>query len=173
MTTSNLFAGLRDAKTFDKNPHLRPGQYKIRVTRGIFKKTRSKGDAFILEFKVEESNYEQKKREALSALAGGPVDLQALDKTLPNQAGSAASWYQSLKDTDIGFGALKRFCADILGVEPNDQEFIDQVEGFMNAIVADGAINGMLIPVEVATIQTKEGKDFGLHKWGKIVQAAA
>lgn len=170
MTTSNLFAGLREAKTFERGTWLKEGTYAVRVKRAIFKKTRAKGDAFIMEFTIEQSNYDEQKRKAITALGSNPYNLQDLEKTLPNQAGSTASWYQSLKDIDIGFGALKSFAADILGQKPDDPEFIDAVEGFMNSVVNEGALNGMLIPVEVVTIKTKKDEDFSLHRWGQIIE---
>ena len=169
----SLFAGLREAKTFERGTWLKEGQYKIRVERAIFKKTRAKGDAFILEFKIEESNYDAAKQSALQALSGQQFDMKELEAILPNQAGTKASWYQSLQDMDIGFGALKGFAASITGVSPEDPEFIDQVEGFMESVVKEGAINGMLIPVEVTTIKTKKDEDFSLHRWGQIIEEKA
>jgi len=171
--TSSLFAGLRDAKTFERGTWLKEGQYLIRVKRAIYKKTRAKGDAYILEFTIEKSEYENAKRKAIAAFGTTPFSMQELEKTLPNQPATTASWYQSMKDIDIGFGALKSFAASILGQKPEDPEFIEAVEGFMNAVVNDGTINGMLIPVEVVTVQTKAEKDFSLHKWSQIVEEAA
>jgi hypothetical protein len=167
---SNLFAGLRDAKTFERGTFLKPGQYDVRVKRAIFKKTRAKGDAFILEFVIERSNYEEAKKKAIAAFGATPFSMQDLEKTLPNQTGSTASWFQSLQDIDIGFGALKSFAASILGQRPEDPEFIEAVEGFMNSVVNEGVINGVLIPVEALAIKTKENKDFTLHKWGQIIE---
>lgn len=166
---SNLFAGLRDAKTFERGTWLKPGNYELRIKRAIYKKTRAKGDAFILEFLIEKSDYEKSKKAAIAAFGAQPFDMKELEKTLPNQAGTTASWYQSMKDMDIGFGALKSFAACILGQKAEDQEFIDQVEGFMNAVVNDGVINGMLIPVECVIVKTKKDEDFTLHKWGQIL----
>jgi hypothetical protein len=171
-TINNLFAGLRDAKTFERGTWLKAGTYLVRVKRAIYKKTRAKGDAFILELTIEKSDYESAKRKAIAAFGATPFSMQDLEKTLPNQAGTTASWYQSMKDIDIGFGALKMFAASILGDKPDDPEFIEAVEGFMNAVVADGTINGMLLPVEVVMVKTKKDEDFSLHKWGPIVEEA-
>ena len=168
--TSNLFAGLKDAKTFDRGTWLKAGQYEIRVKRAIFKRTRAKGDAFIMEFTIEKSTYEADKKKAIAAYGATPFDMKELEKLLPNPAGSTASWYQSLKDMEIGFGALKSFAASILGQKPEDPEFIEQVEGFMNDVVNEGAINGMLIPVEATMITKKDGDPFTLHNWGVIIE---
>jgi hypothetical protein len=165
----SLFAGLRDAKTFERGTFLKVGQYTVRVKRAIYKKTRAKGDAFILEFTIEQSNYEAAKKQAIASLGNATYSLQELEKTLPNQVGSTASWFQSLQDLDIGFGALKSFAASILGQKPEDPEFIEAVEGFMDSVVNEGVINGMLIPVEVFNTKKKDGGDFSVHKWGQIV----
>jgi len=169
----SLFAGLRDAKVTERGVWLREGLYEVRVKRGFYKITRAKGDAFILEFTIEKSNYEDAKRKAVTALGNTPYDMMALEKMLPNQAGTSASWYQALKDKDVGFGALKGFCAAILGEKPEDPKFLEEVEGFMAAVCDDGVINGMLIPVEVVQVKTRENKDFSRHNWGKIIQLAA
>jgi hypothetical protein len=176
--TNNLFAGLKSAKTFERGTFLKAGAsgstaYEVRVKRAIFKKTRTKGDAFILEFTIEKSSYEADKKKAIAAFGTNPFNLQELEKLLPNPPGTTASWYQSLQDLDIGFGALKSFAASILGEKPEDPKFIEEVEGFMNGVVNDGVINGMLLPVEVVQIKTKKDTDFSLHKWGVIIQETA
>jgi hypothetical protein len=171
--TSTLFAGLRNAKTSERGVWLKPGQYVVRVKRGIYKVTRKSGDAFILEFLIERSNYESEKRKALEMLQGKTFDMAELEKLMPNQAGSSASWYQSLKDIDIGYGSLKGFAASILGCEPEAPEFIAAVEGFMAAVCqTPGAIDGMLIPVEVVMTETKKKEDFSRHNWGQIIREA-
>ena len=172
MDTNNLFAGLKNAKTFERGTFLKPGTYLVRVKRAIFKKTRAKGDAFILEFTIEQSTYEADKKKAIATLGSSPYSLAELEKTLPNPAGTTASWYQSLQDADIGFGALKGFAADILGQKPDNAEFVEAVEGFMNAVVADNTLAGLLLPVEVTMVKTKKNTDFSPHKWGQIIDEA-
>ena len=169
MNTNQLFGGLKNAKVSERGIWLKEGSYVVRVKRAIYKKTRSKGDAFILEFTVEQSEYDAKKKKAIESLGNTPYSLVELEKLLPNQVGSTASWYQSLVDIDIGFGSLKGFAANILGEKPEDPEFIELVEGFLNAVVTDGVINGKLIPVEVVTVKTKKDVDFSRHNWGRIV----
>jgi hypothetical protein len=167
-----MFAGLRSAKVSDKGVWLREGKYLIRVKRGVYKQTRKKGDAFILEFQIEKSNYDEVKQKTLTAFAQAnqPVPMAELEKLLPNKAGTSASWYQSLKDMDVGFGSLKGFASSILGCPSEDPAFIEAVEGFMAQVCATpGAIDGMLIPVEVITVQKGDGGDFSRHVWEKIV----
>lgn len=169
----NLFSGLKGAKAYDKGVWLKEGTYVIRVKRGVFKHTRSKGDAFILEFEIVKSTYDEAKKKAITAMGTTPFDMKDLEKILPNQAGTSASWYQSLKDKDIGFGALKGFAASILGMPSEDPAFLEGVEVFMSAVCQSGAIDGQLIPCEAVMTQTKEKKDFSLHKWGQILQSVA
>ena len=79
MTTTSLFAGLKDAKTFERGTYMKPGQYEVRIKRAIFKKTRAKGDAFILEFTVEKSNYDEAKRKAIGVGVGwGALNILGL-----------------------------------------------------------------------------------------------
>lgn len=167
--TNNLFSGLKNAKVTDRGVWLKEGQYQIRVKKAIYKKTRTKGDAYILEFMIERSNYDAAKKKAVEAMGTTPFDMQELEKLLPNRVGTTASWYQSMQDMDIGFGALKGFAASILGQKPEDPEFVEAVEGFMNATVSDGVLNDKLIPVEVVPVKTKKDTDFSLHKWGQII----
>lgn len=171
--STNLFAGLREAKTFDRGVWLKVGRYEVRVTKAIYKKTRAKGDAYILEFTIEKSDYEQSKAKAIAAFGNTPFNMADLEKTLPNQIGTTASWYQSMKDMDIGFGALKSFAASILGQKSDDPEFVEGVEDFMNKTVSEGVLNGVVIPVEVVIVKTKKDEDFSLHKWGAIIEQAA
>ena len=171
--TSNLFSGLKNAKVSERGVWLKEGQYQVRVKKAIYKKTRTKGDAYILEFMIVRSNYDAAKKKAIESMGTTPFDMQELEKLLPNQAGTTASWYQSMQDMDIGFGALKGFAAAILGQKPEDPEFIEAVEGFMNETVSAGALDGVLIPVEVVPVKTKKDADFSLHKWGQIIEETA
>ena len=173
MSTGNLFRGLREAKVFERGTFLKECVYEVRVKRAIYKRTRAKGDAFILEFVVEKSNYEEKKKAAIATFGTTQYSLVELEKLLPNQSGTSASWFQSTQDPEIGFGSLKDFAASILGQKSDDPEFVEAVEGFMDSVVNDGAINGMLIPVETFMKKTKKEGDFTVHKWGQIVEASA
>ncbi len=170
--TSNLFGGLRDAKIYSKGIFLKPGCYEVRVNNAVYKETRKNFDAYILEFTIEKSNYEEAKTEAIRSLGSTPFSLQDFEKTLPNRVGTTASWFQSLQDEDIGFGALKLFAANILDQNVDDADFLDSVETFLTSTVKDrGAIlDGSLIPIEAVMIMTKKNTPFTLHKFGKILE---
>lgn len=149
------FAGLAQAKTSERSAYLNPGLYKVQVKKCIWKTTRGKGDAFIMEFTVLESNFDP----AVHVLPNGQKVAGA-----PNETGTTAAWYQSCQDRDIGFGALKLFAANITNSDPEDPKFVAQVEGLMGSFLA-GALDGVTLNVEVTTILTKQKKDFSLHKW--------
>jgi hypothetical protein len=165
---SNLFAGVRNAKTSERGAFCKPGKYTVKIKRCLNKHTRKGYDAFIVEFEIETSNYVNAKADAVRAMGDKPYDAKALEDLLPNPEGSTASWFQSLADTDIGFGALKGFAANLLGVKPEDPEFLDNVEGFLSEAVSDNALAGTVCPLEVITIKTKKGGDFSLYKFGEM-----
>lgn len=186
----SLFAGLKDAKVTERGVFLLPGQYKVRVVKALMKQVRKGFNAFILEFKIEESNYAEQKALRTQGVTD-IAQLDAIEKKLPNKPGTTASWYQSLQDIGIGFGALKGFAASVLGEDPNDPQFIDEVEGFLEEVVngseaekkaaalekrlPEGALNGSLLPLETVVIKTKpkpgapEGTDFTIYKFGKLI----
>jgi hypothetical protein len=171
----SLFAGLREAKTFERGNYLREGQYLVKVKRCMYKVTRAKGDAFILEFEIVTSDYEDRKAKFLAAWPKEQsLDWGELEKALPNKVGTTASWYQGLQDRDIGWGSLKGFAASITGSDVNNPEFLEMVEDFLEACCRSGAIDGKIIPVEVTVAPQKKdpSKDFSHHRWGPIQDAA-
>ena len=72
----SLFAGLKDAKVTERGVFMNPGKYKVRVKKALMKATRSSGDAFILEFTIEESNYAEQK----ALRTQGVTDITMLEK---------------------------------------------------------------------------------------------
>jgi len=138
--------------------------------------------AFILEFTIVSSNRPATIPRESNETA---VEYDARVKRAPNAAGTRASWFQSCKDKDIGFGAIKGFIADITESNPEDPEFVAGVEQEFDEIingsknekgerVNNGAINGMLVPIEVYTIMTKpkpnfpDGTPFSKHAFGAV-----
>lgn len=92
----SLFPGLGNAPTFEYGQYLSGCEqgydFVLRVDRCLKKKTR-KGDAFIVEFTVMESN--------------APSD----------PVGSSRTWFQKLTDTDIAFPAIKTFLITSMGFD--------------------------------------------------------
>jgi hypothetical protein len=171
---TNMFAGLRDAKTTTKGAYLRPGRYEVRVTGVVYIPVFAGGNAFIVNFVIERSNYEESLATAIRALGGAPYNLRDLDKTMPNKVGEAAGWYVGLKpnpkDIQQGWGNIKRFAAEICDEDPESPGFHSQVEMFVSAIVQTGALNGALLPVDVVNVKKKDGGDFSAHNWAKMIQ---
>ena len=181
----NLFGGLKDKKVSDRGTFLNEGVYTVRATKCVMmEKVRSTGaPAFILEFDIlKSSRPEHISREANETAE----EYEARLKRAPNAVGTKASWFQNLKDIDVGYSALKGFAANVLGESPDDREFIEGVEDFLNEVVkgerdedgnftanAPSAIAGWVLPVEVKIIETKKGNDFSLYTWGKRVEEAS
>jgi len=170
---TNLFPGLADAEVSERGAYMKPGHYLVRVKKAIYKTVRKGYDAFILEFVVEQSNYQSALQTAVQAYNGQQYNLVELNKLLPNQVGETASWFQSLADKAIGWGSVKGFAAQILGADPKDPTFRRDVEGFLSSCITQGAINGKLLPLEVVTIKKKDGGDFSRHNFGRIVPEQA
>ena len=171
---TNLFAGLRDAKVTTKGAYLRPGKYQVRVTGAVYIPVFTGGNAFIVNLTVEKSNYEDSLATALRALAGQQYNIRELDKTLPNKVGEAVSWYVGIKPTPVGiqqgWGNIKRFAAEICDEDPESEQFHNEVEMFVSAIVQTGALNGALLPVDVVNVKKKDGGDFSAHNWGPMLE---
>ena len=189
---SNMFAGLKNAKVTERGVFMKPGLYKVRVVKAIMKNVRKGGhNAFILEFKVEQSNYDQVREQMTKGLTLNVEQLEELERKLPNKVGTSASWFQSLQDLDVGFGALKSFAAAITGSKHDDPEFVEAVESILTEAVngdaeeqkkaaregrpPEGSLNGCLLPLETFIIKTKpkpnfpEGTDFTVYRFGKII----
>jgi len=170
---TNLFPGLRDAKTVTKTPYLRPGKYEVQVRRASYFPVLAGGHGFVLEFNILKSNYEDKLTEALKALTGQPYKLEELNKTLPNKVDTIASWYVAIKPgvqgQQLGWGNLKQFAADITSTDVDSPDFLAEVEMFISQIVQLGALNGAVLPVETFYTKTKAGGDFTRHVWGSMI----
>jgi len=153
-----IFEGLKHAKTktSDRGVWLNPGVYRVKVAKCIWKQTRSKGEAFIMEMDILKSTYNPQQH---------VVDGRKIAEA-PNEAGTRATWYQSCRDRDVGFGALKGFAADITGAKVEDPVFVSAVEGLLEQFL-EGAIDGVELNVEVLKVKTKAGTDFSLHRFKK------
>jgi hypothetical protein len=173
---TNLFAGLKNAKTSERGSYFTPGKYTVKVVKGVKFRTRKNYDAFILEMQVIKSEYENAKEQAIKTLtlAGKNIDLEALESTLPLKEGSTGSWFQSLADMSIGFGALKGFAANVTGItNSEDPTFLGEVEEFLTSVVDERqSLKDAVLPLEVVQILTKEGKPFSLYRWGSMVAPA-
>lgn len=145
----NPFAGMRDAKMYDKGVPLTPGTYALEVTKCLYKNTR-KGPAFIVEFNV-----------------------LATTNDAEHPKASKRSWFQKMTDLDVAHGSLKQFAAAIYGFDPGTQK--DQIERELSPKVeklmldaCDESLNifkGKKVLVECVMTKTKDGGPFTRHIW--------
>lgn len=143
---SSAFSGLSSAKTFERGQYLDPGDYTLEIEKCFVKSTRSKGDAFIVEFKVLASTNEK------------------------HPVGASRNWYQGMRDKDIAFGAIKEFLAAVFKVdlknEAQRKQLEAEIEKTAQAAVTENALKGVKVAVSCFVKKTKEkGEDFTVHSW--------
>lgn len=147
----SAFAGLQSAQVFEKGVFLETGVYSLQIDKVILKDTRKSGSALIAEAIILESNNPKY-----------PV-------------GSKASWFQSLRDKDVAFGAIKQFIYSVLGKElPRDKEEITtkidpNIEALIVRAVEENCLRGAKVRVQVTNKKTQKGLDFSAHlfyPWG-------
>lgn len=149
MALYNPFAGAGEAELSDRGVYLEPGgTYLLEVVKTIFKVTRKSGDAFIVEFKVLESDHPK------------------------HRVGSKATWFQSLKDKSVALPALKDFALKLFQIDdprsddPTVVEFISNMdEMLMEACEQETPLAGYKIRVTTEAVVTKKGLDFTRHNW--------
>ncbi len=146
-----LWSGLKDAQTFDRGTYLNPGNYTLKVVNCLTKQTQKSGEGFIVEFEILESS--------------DPVN---------HAVGTKASWFQSLKNVQVAFGAVKEFLAAVygyqLGTAPGKAKFEaemgPQIEAYA-AAASDGRNNlaGQIVKVQTQMVKTQKQTDFTRHTW--------
>jgi len=158
--TGSIWDGIQSANIYDRGRFAEPNfSGTVRVSKTIYKQTRAKGVAFIVELDVEESNLE-----------AHPV-------------GSKMSWYQSMNDKDVAFSAVLEWVAACLGFEKHHKEDIEQLktgknsEGKLVLIeLLDEAITkpdanefiGTRLRLSTRLRKTKENKDFTVYDFAPI-----
>lgn len=141
------FKGLAAAKTFESGTYLTEGDYRVEVQKVFVKATRKDGDAFIVEYKVTETSNPEK-----------------------HPIGATRSWYQSMKDKDIAFSAMKGFFAAMLKLDThNEKEMAQldaQIEDVAEKAVSENALKDQSVNVKCWNKVTKEKKkDFTVHQF--------
>ncbi len=145
-----LWSGLKDAQTFDRGTYLKPGAYTLKIVNCLTKQTQKSGEGFIVEFEVLESS-----------CPDHPV-------------GSKASWFQSLKNVQVAFGAIKEFLAAVYGYPLNtapgkakfEAEMSPNIEAYA-AAASDGRnhLAGQIVKVQTEQVKTQKQTDFTRHTW--------
>ncbi len=141
----NLWAGLNGATVFENGVYLSEGSFDLEIIRCISKKTQKSGLAFIVEVEV-----------LSSTVSEHPV-------------GSKRTWFQSMKNLNVGFNAVAGFLLKIFGLDNNaarKHDFFPYLEAFVPRMVTSeiNILAGMYIHCECTEIKTKERQlDFTRH----------
>lgn len=147
----NPFAGVGKAKTFESGNYLKPGKYRLAVTKMLLKDTEKSGLAFITEFKVKESNN----------LKDHPI-------------GSSATFFQKLENKTVAQSALKEFMLKLLRIDVKDEDQVAQFESEIDTTMLEATeepgtmFEDTEIVVECFMVKTKKGLDFTKHRWHSV-----
>jgi len=142
----NPFAGLREKGIYENGQYLEAGgRYELEIQKIILKETRRSGKGFIVECAVTKSSNEEK----------DPV-------------GAKRSWFQSMKDLDVAFPAIKAFLYAALGYDysdPKQKEYLRaKVDPVIETITFEACdesknpMRGRKVGVETTAKITKEKK---------------
>lgn len=149
-STKGYFAGLREAKTFQKGVYfLQDCKYKLKIKKTHVIETQDKGDAFIAEFEV----------------------LECSDPR--HVPGFEVSWYQGLVNKNVAFGQLKLFFYACMGADPNNskdagkiQEIDAEIEDAMKEAVETNSLEGTVLFCQTKKAITKKNRvEITEHLW--------
>lgn len=147
----NPFAGLQNAPISPKGNPFHNGTYKLDFVRALIKQTQNVGLAFIVEYKILESNH-----------PAHPI-------------GSIASWFQKMQNQAVAFSAIASWYAAHLGYDTSPealQHFDANVRPHLETLVAGlvqnpAALQGhTTVDLNVKTATSKNrGLPFQLHNF--------
>lgn len=148
-----FFDGLSQAPVYEKGQFFEPGDYKLDIQKVIPAKSTRKGDMFIVEFVVLESN----------------------NPNVP--PGSRRTWMQKLLDKQIAFPAIVEFVIAASGVSTDDKETVAKVRGVIedvmnqcNASNDDNPLTGRQVYLNAFQRKTLKGTDFTVHNWKPVTE---
>lgn len=147
------FSGIGQAQISDRRPKLKDGFVGVvEITRTEVKRTRNAGDKMFVEFRILESNMVQ-----------------------VHPVGQGCSWGQSLLDSNVANGSLKRFLAAVAGIPVEDKDRMAVLEQHMDNIlntavqfpdvVGTNQLVGRKVRVETMQTRTGNNRDFMIHNW--------
>jgi hypothetical protein len=160
-----MFSGMAGAQMNGKGRKLGDGKYRVTAKSLKLKKGGYYGDSFIFEYDVARSDNEE------------------------HPVGSARSYTVNLKSNQA-FGDIKAVIfALIMGRDPSSladtkrfaAEHAEATDWFKAAIdpeaakkmdVAENFVAGLEVDVEVQWVKTKENRDFAVHRWSPVPEAA-
>ncbi len=153
------FAGLSKATLVEKGEWFEEGEYRFRINRVVFKKTRKAGESVFIEGTV---------------LTSKPLDGSDIE---PAPVGSKRTHMISGKDEDLRDNNCLSFLAGVLALDSKkDAAYIEEkfkkggeAAQLMDAAVGeDNALEGVEVNVKVKNIKTKTGGDFSLHLYSGV-----
>lgn len=142
----SLWAGLSTAQVFENGVYFGPGIFDVEIVRCLSKDTQKSGLAFI-------------------------VETEVLTSTNPEHpAGAKRTWFQSMKNKNVGFGAVAGFLLHAFALENNaarKTDFFPFLEPFMLRVTGpENVLSGCYLHLQCSMIKTKEkGNDFTRHDW--------
>jgi hypothetical protein len=166
-----LFGGMAKAEIFGSGNFMGPGVYTVK-TKNILVKDGFKGQSFIAEFEILESNNEK------------------------HAPGSSGTWILKFKWPQT-FGNITKFVMALLGYEPtaanqNNSELrelvaciaraacgSDGAKQELGANYQDGMLHGVTLKLECTATKTApkpgqpQGGDFTVYSWSPLVDVAA
>ena len=152
------WSNIGKAKVWGKQGRYFPpgGEFKLKVLRTYTIRTRNKGDAFIADFEVLESDHD---------------DVEV---------GKVYNWYQGMQDEDIAFSSIKGFMLALLGIDDEDEEEMEEFDEKLPKLMEeagsdhwntqkaepeDHPLHGQTVALSTSHKTTKDDKDFTVHDW--------
>lgn len=145
-----LFAGLKDAKLFERGQYFpcTESHYSVTVVKVIpMMESQKSGSLFTVELQVDESDN-------------------------PNvKVGEVRTYQQSWKNKTIALSAILEFMVAVFGAKGNEELTAgvrENAEGILELAMADNTDNPMIgrsVKVRTEKTTTKTGGDFTAHRW--------
>lgn len=124
------FTGINKVEVGNTYAYIEEGDLTLKINNVQLKETRDKGDSYIVDFEVLQSNNE-----------GNPV-------------GSKPSWYQSIIKKDIAFGQITKFLEAATNTSIKDEHREDLAEA---SIASDQPLRGKVVRVKAENVISKAG----------------
>lgn len=145
-TASQIFKTIANAKINNGGVYFLPGTYEVSVCKA-FLMTSRKGTPLIV------------------------VEAEVLSTDVPSRpVGTRASWVVNMTQ-DAAASNIKSFIAAAIGINPGDQNRVDEevTPDFVEqAFSDDNPLEGVKLRLQCSTIKTKAGTDFTRHMWSPM-----
>ncbi len=142
-----FFDNLKSAKLTERGNYLEPNaEYVLEVVKTKQIRTDSKGDAFVVDFKVLSTTGTR------------------------HRVGEEVNWYQGMQSRPA-MGAIKQFLYAVLGKAPDkpDPEVEDHIVTLAEEAISLNTLAGQKVKCKTVQIKTKEkGTDFTRHDFRPV-----